>query len=201
MRKNWKLILALPLMSAALTVACKGNDRASDRAKDVGPRDAGAPPPFVALTGCLQLAPGSGNEFALLNVHKPEPAQQPSALPTVEESPFNAITEGSWVRLAGADLDELKRHMGERVSITGRIQDDGRSTIGTTGIRSDAQEAEQRENRSRAAADEHPSTRKRNEMGPIAHDTMANGTAPSITVEKIEGTGQRCANPQQQPSK
>jgi hypothetical protein len=190
MRNTWKLIVPT-MLCASLASGC--NRKADDRADSRGPREAGAPPPIVALTGCVQLAPGTGNEFALVNVHMPEPARQPSAIVTSEESPANAITEGSWVRLAAVDRDELQKHIGKRVTLTGTIRDDGRSTIGTTGIRSESTEPEPRQNRSRAAEDERPSTRQRKEAGPIGVDTMANGRAPQVAVQKIEDTGETCA--------
>ncbi len=195
MRTNWKLLLTVLLTCSALAGGCGGaNDRPDTREADA----ASTPSGTIALTGCVELSPGSGSEFALNNVHLVPPAQQPSA--TATSASGSPITEGSWVRLAMNDPDELQKHIGQKVSVTGTLREDGRSTIGTSGQGKAPQEPEPAADKSRAGASEHHSEKVKKEAGPLGQDSMANGNAPQVRVQKIEGTGERC-NPGLRPER
>jgi hypothetical protein len=91
-----------------------------------------------------------------------------------------------------ADSDQLKKNLGQIVSVTGMIIDDGRNTIGTGGKPRDPDQQEAPTDASRAATDEHHSEKAAKEAGPLGLDSMANGTVPRMSVDKVTTTGQRC---------
>ena len=72
---------------------------------------------------------GFGSERVVLRNVQLEPMpSQPTDAPT---GPGVSVIEGSSVRLKMADSDQLKKNLGQIVSVTGMIIDDGRNTIGT----------------------------------------------------------------------
>lgn len=182
--------------SVALCVACGGSDGATQDRRAQAP-DRGEQPPaaqaLVALSGCVEAAPGS-NQYVLRNVRMEAQTASDPQRSTVT-SGGHGITEGSWVRLdAGsegqADAVDLKSHLGQRVNLKGTVADDGRNTIGTAGTPGvQAPTGDQ----SQAAAPGHHSEKQKSEMGRIARESMADGTAALVRVQEVSGTGERCA--------
>jgi hypothetical protein len=141
--------LTAALLAAAMGIACTGrnesvgNDR---RVQGGGNRGVNQ---RISIEGCVEAAPGS-NAYVLRNVSEVPAAQQPQG------GDRNAlIPRGSWVRLASGD-DDLKDHLGKRVTVTGEVRDPGGNTIGTAGHSS-----------------------------PMPRAGEANGHAPEIAVEQV----------------
>jgi hypothetical protein len=186
-RKSWRWNVAAAVLAAGVAAGCGAGDKGEERAVN----DAAASSQQVSLTGCVGVGPGSANEFALQNVRMAPLAEQPSDQPTYTS--HNAIREGSWVRLAAAGgNDELRSHVGKRVTVVGAVRDTGADTLGTSGVMAAPQEAQPSTDHSQAAANEHHSDKVRKEAGAMCQDTMANGTAPQVVVQRIEGTGEPC---------
>jgi hypothetical protein len=188
MRQIFGLKAAAPLAVAALTIACSGkvddrgtNDRPANDANS-GRRQT------MALKGCVEAAPGA-NQYVLRHVQIAPPAEQRTDAPTTGAL---TITQGSSVRLKMGDGNDLKSHLGRRVSVTGTITDDGRNTIGTTGNARSPEQPESRTDASRAAADEHHAQKTAKEAGPLGQQSLANGVAPELAVEHVSGTGEEC---------
>lgn len=177
---------ALFVSVAVLAAGCGGDKTTDYRAA----QDAGGSAERISLTGCVETAPGRGNEFALQHVRLEPLGGQPSdALTARQDTP---ITEGSWVRLAMADEAQLRDRMGERVTIVGSIRDDGRDRVGTGGPQPGPQQPDPRPHESQAGAEGHHSEKVRQEVGAIGQQTMATGYAPLVMVHQIEGTGEPC---------
>jgi len=190
---NWTLKLCVPLASAAVLVACthevsdeKGQDRtAIDNATNQQKQHLA-----VALTGCLGA--GTGTQQYLLTHVQPAPlGSQPSdALSSVNLT----LNDNSAVRLSSKDTEQLTKLVGQRVTVSGLLRDDGRNTIGTSGRPPvSPNESEPRTDQSQAATDQHHSEKVREEAGPIGNRSMNNGTYPELTVQRISGTGQKCS--------
>jgi hypothetical protein len=188
MRHTWVSHVATSLAAAALMTACSRDVGNSGAVKDQRTDAGGRVDQIVALTGCVQGA-ADPNEFVLRNVQLEPPRAQPTDSAT---SAATTVTEGSTVRLRIANSDELKKHLGQVVSVTGTITDDGRSTIGTGGRPRDPGQAEAPTDASRAAAPEPYPEKQAQEAGPLGLDSMANGTAPRMSVEKVTPRGERC---------
>jgi hypothetical protein len=90
--------------------------------------------------------------------------------------------------------DQLKAHLGQIVSISGTILDDGRNTIGTSGKATDPDEAESPVDASRAANSEHHASKETKEAGPIGRVSQSNGSVPEMSVERVTATGETCGN-------
>jgi hypothetical protein len=179
--------MAALFVSVALAAGC-GGDKATDHR---AAQDARQSPQTISLTGCIGVAPGSANEFALQQVRMAPLGEQPSDAPTATSG--SPVNEGSWVRLAmDGGNDELRTRVGQRVTIVGTVRDDGRDQVGTTGPQPGPQQPDPRAYESRAGADEHHSARVAQEVGPIGQQTMATGFAPLVMVQRIEGTGEPC---------
>jgi hypothetical protein len=103
------------------------------------------------------------------------------------------VTEGSWVRLRDKS-DQLKGHLGQMVSVSGTIIDDGRNTIGTSGKATEPDEAESPTDASRAGSSEHHASKETKEAGPISRVSQSNGSVPEMAVERVTATGQSCGN-------
>lgn len=113
-----------------------------------------------------------------------------------------SITEHSQVRLEMADADhkdDLDKLVGQRVTLTGTVQDDGRNTIGTAGREKSPEQPEPRTDTSQAASKQSPSEKVREEAGPIGNRSMNNGTFPVIRVQAINQTGETCTPTPVQP--
>lgn len=140
-----------------------------------------------SLKGCLQKAPGS-REYMLTRVQLPPVSAQ---LSDAISSHGLTVTEGSSVRLSDGS-DQLKSHLGQMVSVSGTIIDDGRNTIGTSGTAKEAGTAESPVDASQAATDASGAAKVRKEAGPIAQVSQSNGTVPEMAVERVTATGEAC---------
>jgi hypothetical protein len=188
MRNQWKQRMLVPVACALLAVGCGQGDKATDHR---AAQDADDSTERVSLSGCIGVAPGQANQFALQHVRIAPLAEQPSDAMTYRATP--PINEGSWVRLAMShDEQQLRERVGERVTIFGTVRDDGRDMVGTGGPAVGPQQPDPREKQSRAGEDEHHSDKRAQEAGPIGQQSMATGYAPLIMVQRIEGTGEKC---------
>jgi hypothetical protein len=176
------------MMIAGAMAGCGGSDGANDEIRAHAPRGTAAeqqPAAIVSLSGCLQAAPAD-NQYVLRNVRFEPRAGDPQVATTTPGG--HGITEGAWVRLDGSGQD-LSSHLGQRVIVSGTVADDGRNTIGTagaTGVQTPAGD------KSQAASSEHHSEKTKQEAGRIARESMADGTAAQVKVQRISGTGERC---------
>ncbi|HVL69483.1 MAG TPA: hypothetical protein VM364_19650 [Vicinamibacterales bacterium] len=183
------LKLCVPLASAAILAGCRGQqDRtAIDHATDQQKQNQ-----EVTVTGCLGTGVGT-TQYMLTAVQLAPLGEQPSDAASTTGNP---ITPDAQVRLAMNDDDELARLVGQKVTVTGRISDDGRSTIGTSGTNPGHTPAgggaEPRDDKSHAASDQHHSEKVRQEAGPMGQQSMANGTFPELTVTRVDATGEKC---------
>lgn len=196
MRNRWASTLAAPIVCGALLIGCGGSDDAS--------RDQQAQQPpttrpeqattgsqaqtTVALSGCVEGAPGT-DQFMLRHVRFEPRQEDPQRQPTAANVP--GITEGSWVRLDGREHpDELQRLAGQRVTLTGLVEDSGRNTIGTAGTSGNPIVSG---DKSQAASDKDYPDKIKAEAGRIARESMANGMAALVKVTAVQSTGERCA--------
>jgi hypothetical protein len=187
MRRSWAVTTAAPV-AVALMMACSrkvdDTSSATSRRADLGGRQAQT----IALRGCLQAARGT-SEYVLQHVQFEPATAQPSDAAT---SVGLTVTEGSWVRLVANDNDLFKDKLGQVVSVSGTVKDDGRNTIGTGGNTSSPEQAQSPVDLSRAAGNEHHADKQSAEAGPGAQHGQANGTAPELAVEKVTPTGEKC---------
>lgn len=188
MHRNWTFRLCLPLASAAILVGCNsGQDRTAidhDSQKPSENRQ-------LTLSGCLGSGIGT-NEYMVTGIQLAPLSVQPSDTLTTTENP--QLTPNSEVRLAVNDHKELDKLMGQKVTVTGTLIDNGHNTIGTSGQGQTPAngQTESRNDRSQAATQQHYSGKVANEAGPIGQRSLNNGTFPEMTVAKIEGTGEKC---------
>lgn len=184
---SWSVRIAALGCAAVIMMACGGSDgRRDDRRAEYEANKT----PRVRLTGCVQ--PGAlETKYVLANVltdREPDQQRQTSER-TSERSPAT-ITEGSLVQLRAGNESELQKHVGQQVSVTGRLLDRGANTIGTSG--SQGHPSATGERSQAAAKDKHHSEKQREEAGPIGRASIANGTAPIVQIESINPTGQPC---------
>lgn len=190
MQKRWNVRAATTLVCAAMIAACGGSDGANeDRPAQAGQQPArqGASFAPVQLSGCIESAAGTSG-YVLRNVRFEPRLTGDSQADTT--TPTNAgITEGSWVRLHAGDQD-LTHYAGQRVNVTGTIIDDGANTIGTAGT---AGVQTPSGDRSQAGASgEHHADKQKAEMGRIARESLANGTAAEVRVQQIQRGEGKC---------
>jgi hypothetical protein len=183
MRTTWAVCAATALV-AAMAVGCSKNGSTTEK------RGLGGTSQVISLKGCVEEAPGS-KDFVLRQVHIEPVAMQRS---DARASEALTVTEGSWVRLRMSESDQLKKHLGEIVSVIGAVTDDGRNTIGTSGKATEPDEAEPRVDASRAASSEHHASKATKEAGPIGRVSQSNGSVPEIAVERVTPTGQSCVS-------
>jgi hypothetical protein len=190
MRNSWLWKLGVTVLSAATLAGCqRGQDRtAIDQATDQQRQNQ-----QITISGCLGTGIGT-NQFMVTAVQLLAPAaDQPSGAPLTTGNP---ITPDAQVRLAYSETEELGRLVGQKVTVTGHVTDDGRNTIGTSGPNQGHTPAngklESRDDKSAAATDQHHSGKVRQEAGPIGQQSMANGTFPEMRVTKINGSGEKC---------
>ena len=152
--------LTVALLTAAIGVACTGrNDSVNNDRRAQGGGDRGVNQ-RISVQGCVEAAPGT-NAYVLRNVAVIPPAQQPQGADGGLQIP-----RGSWVRLVSGN-DDLKNHLGKRVTITGEVRDAGGNTIGTAG-----------------------------QSSPAPRAGEANGHAPQIAVEQVKDVeGGVCGEP------
>lgn len=149
-----------------------------------GGRKSGSAEQFVKIDGCVQSATRPDADFVLRDVEVPSPAEQPLGQETMERP---LIVRGSWVRLVG-DSDDVKAHLNQRVEITGRMQDTGENTLGTSGH---AGSNDDKFHRSAHDAGTNPD-RNMNPTTAAPAGADANGLAPRIAVEHVTKLDDRC---------
>ena len=188
MRKRWGF-RAVPV-ACVVMMACGGTDGANDeRRAQAGqhqPAQQTASYAPVQLSGCLEAAAGTA-QYVLQNVRF-EPRHGDSHADTT--TPANhGITEGASVRVQPGDQN-LTTYLGQRITITGAIVDDGantRGTAGTAGVQTPSGDRSQA-----AATDKHHSEKQKLEMGRIARESLANGIAAEIRVQQVTASGEKC---------
>ena len=143
--------LTVAILTAAIGIACTGgNDRVNNDRRAQGGGERGVNQ-RLSLEGCVEAAPGT-NQYVLRNVAEVPPAQQPQG----GDRTAPLVPRGSWVRLVSGN-DDLKNHLGKRVTVTGEVRDAGGNTIGTAG-----------------------------QSSPLPRAGEANGNAPQIAVEHVK---------------
>ena len=196
MRNSWLSGIA-PLACAAVMAACGGSD---DRREEQPIQDRMAQAPQqMTLTGCVQLGQLE-TDFALQNARINQTTQQSQnqgqdtqggQTPTGGSA---GLREYSLVQLRAENPADLRQYVGQEVRVTGLMTDTGANTIGTAGVEG-THEAPSGDKSMAAASDRSHSEKVKAEAGRIARETMANGTAPIVRVQKISPTGQKCAAP------
>ena len=145
--------LAIAICTAGLGIACAGgNDSVNNDRRVQGGGERGVNE-RLSVEGCVEAAPGN-DQYVLRNVSEVVPAEQPQGQERMSRPPI--VTRGSWVRLTSGN-DDLKNHLGKRVTVTGEVRDAGGNTIGTAG-----------------------------QSSPLPRAGEANGNAPLIAVEQIK---------------
>jgi hypothetical protein len=192
MRKKWAHSWAAVVVSTIVLMGC-GRAQAPGSTGDARETEAPAQPDEISLIGCIGTASGT-RDIVLQNIRFARTAgSQPQS-----ESTVRGVTEGAWVRLAGADAAELVRHAGRQVRVRGELADDTRMT-GTAGSENSATPSTgpgtptPSGDRSQAATDQHHAAKKADEAGPIARDFLPPGPAPELRVREIRETGAQCS--------
>ena len=187
MRMKWTLQLCVTLASAAVLAGCTQevkNNSAQKRTEWGEPRKM-----EIAVTGCLGAGTGT-NQYMLTHVRPAPLATQPS---DALSSANLTIPPDSSMRLSSRDEEQLTSLVGQTITVSGLLLDNGHNTIGTSGEPASANQPGSRTDHSQAATDQSPSEKVREEAGPIGNRSMNNGTYPELRVEKVSGTGQKCA--------
>lgn len=147
----------------------------------------------VKLIGCIGTATGT-TDLVLQDVRFDRAAGSDNQNATGA----GMISENSWVALEGIARDELERHAGRQVEVTGALVDTTRAT-GTTGDENTATPstgpgvATPSGDKSQAATDQHYASKVAQEAGPGARNFMPPGPAPQIRVHEIKETGGTCS--------
>lgn len=188
MTSHWTGAAAALGCAALLATACGGSDGMNDERR----ANAGQTPvqtQQLTLVGCVQTGPAE-TAYVLQNARHAETDATAGTASDGREQSASAITEGSWVQLVAMQESDLRQYVGQQVRVSGSLIDSGESTIGTSGTK--GQELPSGD-RSQAAADQHHSKRVAEEAGPIARESMANGSAPQMQVASVTATGEPCA--------
>jgi len=189
---KWILKLCVTGASAAILVGCTQevkDDNGQNRTAIDGALDRNRQKMEIAVTGCLGAGTGT-NQYMLTHVRAVPLGSQPSdALSSANVT----IPNDSAMRLSAKNEEQLTSLVGQTVTVAGLLRDDGRNTIGTSGHPAAENQPEPRTDQSQAATDQHHSEKVREEAGPIGNQSMNNGTYPELTVERINGTGQKCS--------
>jgi len=191
-RTSHGLACAGAILAAALAVTCSGRNDAVDNARKAQGGGERGKNETVRVEGCLQGAPGTpGREYILAHASMPEPATQPQNQETMEHGPL--VAAGSWVRVAPGGQD-LKKYVGQRVSITGEVLDRGENTLGTSGRVLPNKEATNNHDKFQQSSRD-ASTSPDRAMPPTTvapEGANANGNAPKIALEKISTLADTC---------
>ena len=177
-------VLAAAVTCAAIVLNCR-NDKPDERPQAAN-RDTrpGRTAATVVLSGCLYAAPGT-DRYVLRHVRfEPRTDGDPHNSTTTSDAP--GITEGAWVRVVG---EGLNTYLGQRVVLKGSVIDDGRSTIGTAGTPRTPGIQTPSGDTSQAASS---AERQKRDMGPIARESMADGTAAEVRAHEVTATGKDC---------
>ena len=189
-RTFWRIQLIGPVVAAMLvTIGCAGSESSTDERRAQQPEGNKPEPPAqatVSISGCLEAAPGP-RQYVLRNVRfEPRETGDPHIDTTTAGA--HGITQGAWVRLR-AGKDDIGPHTGRRVTILGAITDNGQKTVGTAGtpgIQTPSGDTSQ------AASSKHHSEKVKTEAGRIGRESMADGTAAEVTVQKLQTSGDKC---------
>jgi hypothetical protein len=138
------------------------------------------------LSGCLEAGAAGASTYVLRNVRFDPPGTTDPHRNTTTPAP-EGITEGSWVRVVGAE--NLQAQVGRRVAVTGTVTDHGGNSIGTAGTSGTSLPSG---DRSQAASTDHHSTKVKKESGRIARESMADGTAAEVQVTQVRDLGEPC---------
>jgi hypothetical protein len=187
---TWRVQLIGSVVCAMLIAGCakKTDDesRAEPGASEATSKTEAPAQATVSLSGCVEVAPGP-QQYVLRHVRfEPRASGDPHIDTTTAGA--HGITEGAWVRLRSGRQD-LATEAGRRVTILGAITDSGANTIGTSGTEG-AQTPSG--DASQAASSEHYSRKVADEAGRIARESMANGTAAEVLVQKVQSSGEKC---------
>ena len=181
-------VRAVAILALAVVLAACNSRRTPSRQETAQSGEHSAPAAaLVAVSGCLAEAAGT-NSYVLRNVRFEPRASDPHVSTTTPGS--HGITEGAWVRVS-SDGHDLTPYLGQRVMVKGTMVDSGRNTIGTAGT---AGNEAPNGDKSQAAGKEHYAEREKKEMGRIARESMADGTAAQIRVQEVVPAGERCAD-------
>jgi hypothetical protein len=184
-----KLQLIGSVLCATLMVGCAGKDGSTDERRAQRPEANEAEPPAratVSISGCVEAAPGP-RQYVLRHVRF-EPREMGDPHIDTTTAGAHGITEGAWVRLR-VGKDDLGPHAGRRVTLLGAITGSGQNTVGTAGTQGDRTPSG---DASQAASSKHYSERGKAEAGQIARNSMGNGTAAEVAVQKIQTSGDKC---------
>ena len=172
-----------------LIVGCAGKDGSTEERNAQQPEASKAEPPAqatVSISGCVEAAPGP-RQYVLRHVRfEPRETGDPHIDTTTAGA--HGITEGAWVRLR-VGKDDLGPHAGRRVTILGAITDNGQNTIGTAGTRGNRTPSG---DESQAASSKRYPEKVKAEAGRIARESIANGTAAEVAVQKVQASGDKC---------
>ena len=190
---SWTLKLCVPLASAAVLAGCTqevNDDKGQNRTAIDNATDKPKQKMEVAVSGCLGAGTGT-NQYVLYHVRPLPLGSQPTDVLT---SANLTLSDNSAVRLSAHNTEQLTPLVGQTVTVTGLLRDDGRNTIGTSGGPPvGANEPESRTDHSQAGTKQSYSEKVRKEAGPIGNQSISNGTFPELVVERISGTGQKCS--------
>ena len=184
-----RLQLIGSVLCATLMVGCAGKEDSTDERSAQRPEANEGEPPAratVSISGCVEAAPGP-RQYVLRHVRF-EPREKGDPHIDTTTAGAHGITEGAWVRLR-VGKDDLGPHAGRRVTILGAITDSGQNTVGTAGTRGDRIPSG---DDSQAASSARYSEKVKAEAGRIARESMANGTAAEVAVQKVQSSGDKC---------
>ena len=171
----------------ALVAGCGGEERRdADARTGEGSRPSAVGETF-SLEGCLRA--GVTDQFVLDTIEIVAPEMGPRERAGLADR--TGITEWAWVELEPGP-QSLRPHLGQRVRVTGVLIRSGHNTIGTAGTWGYETPSG---DKSQAASDEHYAEKQKLEMGRIARQSLANGTAPEVRVEQVHSTGDACLQP------
>ena len=186
-----KVQLIGSVLCSMLMIGCTGRDSSNTKEEGRAQQPEASKPEApaqatVSISGCVEAAPGP-RHYVLRNVRfEPRETGDPHIDTTTAGA--HGITEGAWVRLR-AGKDDLAAHAGRRVTILGAITDNGQNTVGTAGTRGMQTPSG---DISQAASSKHHSEKVKTEAGRIARESMANGTAAEVMVQKVQTSGDKC---------
>ncbi|HET7620064.1 MAG TPA: hypothetical protein VFK20_16270 [Vicinamibacterales bacterium] len=163
--------LAAAIVAGALTAACS---QTTDAGRETNARaeNETAGRQMVKLEGCVQAGPGDQWRLQKVRLASPGEIHEEIAGASLERRP--PIVDGSWVWIQTGPREDVSQYLGKQVSVIARIVNDGSTTIGTSGA------SPQATDRSAPPATAPP---------PLAN---ANGTAPTIAINKLTTIADSC---------
>jgi hypothetical protein len=178
-----------PVLCTVLMIGCAGKDSSADERRTQQQPEVKPEPPALAtvsISGCVEAAPGP-RQYVLRHVRfEPRETGDPHIDTTTAGA--HGITEGAWVRLR-VGKEDLGPHAGRRVTILGAITDNGQNAVGTAGTQGAQMPSG---DASQAASSKHHSDKVKTEAGRIARESMADGAAAEVAVQKVQTSGDKC---------